>query len=72
MRGIFKLYRNVQFSDKLWAIMKYLTFLLSVPLQYALFSVTEFLDSFVKLLRAATGVVASVCLSVRMGQLGSY
>jgi len=62
----------MQFSGMLCAIMKYLTFLLSVLLQYTLFSVTEFLDAFAKLLRAATGVVASVCLSVRMGQLRSY
>jgi len=72
MRGIFKLYGNMQFSGILWAIMKYLTSLLSVLLQYASFSVTEVLEAFAKLLRATTGVVASVCLSVRMGQLGSY
>jgi len=62
----------MQFSGMLWTIMKYLKFLLSVVLQFALFSVTGLLDAFAKLLRAATGVVAPVCLSVRMGQLGSY
>jgi hypothetical protein len=48
------------------AIMKYLTFLLSVLFQYSLFSITEFLDAFAKLRRATAGVVMSVCLSVRM------
>ena len=62
----------MQFYGMRWAIMKYLKFLLSVLLQFALFSVTEFLDAFAKLLRATTGVVASVCLSVRMGQRDCY